>query len=275
MNDIEPHEDLENQGSTVSRVLAFFYWHWRTIFFWMAFCLIGVWGSLPYLGKIYIDRAKKLVEADKTIEAIQCLKTGMKFNNLASCFYSFICINGQPYYTCWHVETEFWLAELYDSLRDKDKRNRRFYEEESNKWLQIGCDHEYGPAQFELAKKYLRSAADQTKRIQGIAMLHKAAENGCLDAKYNLGMYYYIYGNPEDHTEATRWLKSAASYGRGDESRPSVCSLAEDALELMDYYSKLAKNLKDDLRYRPSSGYSIPIRVLRGASYSDFSSIYS
>lgn len=260
-NNIKPQENLKSKISADSHVLAFF--NSRQIKISLIIISLILGGILFFnAGRFFLYRAEQLVEAGKILEAIQCLKMGAKINNINSSILTGISITNHPYYAYWHMETEFLLAELYNSLAEEENRNNRFYAEESNKWFHNAYDHEYGPALFKLASHYLNSGSDQTKRILGIALLHKAAEKGCLDAQYNLGMYYYIYGNPQDHSEAAQWLKAVASYGRENKSRPNICFLAADALELLDYYSYLAQNLKDNRRYQPNSGYSIPIKCL-------------
>ncbi|MBS0297459.1 MAG: SEL1-like repeat protein [Proteobacteria bacterium] len=75
----------------------------------------------------------------------------------------------------------------------------------------------YGPAQYELAGRYLKGEGVRKDPTEARRWTERAADGGDRRAMYNLGMYNFDgMGGPQDQGQAVKWFRKSAELGFTD-----------------------------------------------------------
>ena len=75
----------------------------------------------------------------------------------------------------------------------------------------------YGPAQYDLAARYLKGEGVRKDPIEARRWTERAADGGDRRAMYNLGMYNFDgMGGPQDQGQAVKWFRKSAELGFTD-----------------------------------------------------------
>ncbi|MDA9260795.1 sel1 repeat family protein, partial [Puniceicoccaceae bacterium] len=86
---------------------------------------------------------------------------------------------------------------------------------EAAKWYRKAAEQGHVEAQYNLGYMYdFGYGGVPEDDTEAVKWYRKAAEQGYAQAQYNLGMaYYYGHGVPEDYVESYMWLNLAAAQG--------------------------------------------------------------
>ena len=84
-------------------------------------------------------------------------------------------------------------------------------------WLYRAAEQGYVDAQFNLGLLYANGEGVEQDIVQAVELFKKAAEQGNIDAQNNLGALYYTGEGVERNTDiASEWFENAAALGSDD-----------------------------------------------------------
>jgi hypothetical protein len=110
---------------------------------------------------------------------------------------------------------------------------------------------------LKIRKRHTNNRPTPTPRSTDVAEYYlKAAEEGDVDAQYNLAnMYRAGYGVPQDYAEALKWYKTAAGKGHIyaqfnlGQIYEKGCIDRQDILEAAKWYCRSARQSSKQARY--------------------------